>query len=299
MPVNHLPGHLVLQHPKVFLINYTAPISVAILSRVPQSKSSCMVLLGVERLFVSSKASLDGSKAVRGGIPVVYPNFGAPSHPEHSKLAQHGFARTTVWKFDQTVMDNEAGVSVKLLLEPTAEIAAVYDKDFKLVYVVTLAEHQLSTDIHVTNTSTSGKLEFQSLLHTYLAAPAQEVKIAPLQSLTYFDKVDPASDGNPSQKVEARSSVDVRQPTDSVYEGAFIASSEVNVSWPGNAVEVRAKGFKDVVVWNPGEDGRKIGDMEEGGWNNYVCVEPGYVRGFVELPAGETWVGQQVITIKE
>lgn len=28
----------------------------------------------------------------------------------------------------------------------------------------------------------------------------------------------------------------------------------------------------------------------------YVCVEPGYVRGFVKVEAGQTWIGQQVIT---
>lgn len=68
----------------------------------------------VERLFVSSKAALDGSKPVRGGIPVVFPCFGAPTHPEHLKLGQHGFARSETWTFNSIVMDNEAGVSVKL-----------------------------------------------------------------------------------------------------------------------------------------------------------------------------------------
>jgi glucose-6-phosphate 1-epimerase len=68
----------------------------------------------VERLFVSSKASLDGSKPVRGGIPVVFPNFGAPSHPEHLKLGQHGFARGEIWQWGGLVMDNDAGVSVRL-----------------------------------------------------------------------------------------------------------------------------------------------------------------------------------------
>jgi len=68
----------------------------------------------LERLFVSSKASLDGSKPVRGGIPVVFPCFGAPVHPEHLKLKQHGFARSEAWKFGSIVMDNEAGVSVRL-----------------------------------------------------------------------------------------------------------------------------------------------------------------------------------------
>jgi D-hexose-6-phosphate mutarotase len=66
-----------------------------------------------ERLFVSSKALLDGSKPVRGGIPVVFPCFGAPTHPDHSKLSQHGFARNEAWSFDKVLLDNEAGVSVR------------------------------------------------------------------------------------------------------------------------------------------------------------------------------------------
>ncbi len=69
---------------------------------------------GVERLFVSSRASIDGSRPVRGGIPVVFPCFGAPTHPEHAKLPQHGFARSERWTFDSIVMDNDAGVSVRL-----------------------------------------------------------------------------------------------------------------------------------------------------------------------------------------
>lgn len=83
-----------------------------------------------ERLFVSKKSPLDGSKPVRrdtgviisftsnsqirGGIPIVFPIFGPPARPEHAKLAQHGFARSTVWKWDDIVMDNETGVSIRL-----------------------------------------------------------------------------------------------------------------------------------------------------------------------------------------
>ena len=45
-------------------------------------------------LYLSSKSAMDGSKAVRGGIPICFPNFGP------WKLgAQHGFARTSNdWK---------------------------------------------------------------------------------------------------------------------------------------------------------------------------------------------------------
>lgn len=67
-----------------------------------------------ERLFLSSTALLDGSKPVRGGIPVVFPCFGPPVHPQHVKLSQHGFARNEVWKWDQILADNDDEVSVKL-----------------------------------------------------------------------------------------------------------------------------------------------------------------------------------------
>jgi hypothetical protein len=47
---------------------------------------------GREELFVSKHAVLDGVKAIRGGIPVVFPQFGADG-----PLPQHGFARNNRW----------------------------------------------------------------------------------------------------------------------------------------------------------------------------------------------------------
>ncbi|KAJ3791006.1 galactose mutarotase-like domain-containing protein [Lentinula aff. detonsa] len=250
-----------------------------------------------ERLFVSSKASLDASKPVRGGIPIVFPCFGAPTHADHSRLSQHGFARSEAWKWDGTVMDNEAGVSVRLTLEPTPKIRAVYSKPFHLSYVVTLAEHQLSTDLHVKNTSTSTDyppdvLEFQALFHNYIRAPASEVLIHPLQNLKYLDKTDSVFQG---LKTETRDGVDVRKMTDSVYEDA---PQNYEVTWPGGGLALRSVNLKDVVTWNPqAEAGSKIGDMEDGGWERYVCLEPGFVRGFERLEPGRTWIGQQVLSV--
>jgi len=225
---------------------------------------------------------------------VVFPCFGAPTHPEHSKLAQHGFARNEVWKYDSTVMDNEAGVSVRLTLEPNSRISEIYNRPFHLAYVVTLAEHQLSTDIHISNPSSgTSPLEFQALLHTYIRAPSSEVRISPLHGLSYFDKTAPATESN---KTETRQEVDVKVFTDSVYENA---GGNYQVKWgSGNGIAVRAVAFKDVVVWNPqASAGSNIGDMEDGGWENFVCVEPGYVRGFAKVEPGKTWTGQQVLTV--
>ena len=46
---------------------------------------------GREILFLSSQAVFDGAKAIRGGIPIVFPQFGG------GVLPQHGFARNSLW----------------------------------------------------------------------------------------------------------------------------------------------------------------------------------------------------------
>jgi glucose-6-phosphate 1-epimerase len=177
-----------------------------------------------------------------------------------------------------------------------------------------LAEHELSTDIHVSNPSTSEVLDFQALLHTYIRAPANEVSISPLLGKSYIDKTEKSLEARSTLKEEKRSAVDVRAFTDSVYEDA---PPTVNVSWPSGGVELRLGGFTTLTIWNPqAEAGSKIGDMEKNGWcvaafwalmtylihhtthrKRFVCVEPGYVRGFKRLNPGETWVGQQVLAV--
>lgn len=153
-------------------------------------------------------------------------------------------------------------------LRPNAAIAKLYAKEFQLAYVVTLAEHKLSTDIHVSNPSTSEALDFQALLHTYIRAPANEVSISPLLGKRYIDKTEKSVEARNTLKEEERSSVDVRAFTDSVYEDT---PPKVDVSWPGGGLVLQLHGFTTLTVWNPqAEAGSKIGDMEEDGW----CVSP-------------------------
>ncbi|KAF9229292.1 galactose mutarotase-like protein [Gyrodon lividus] len=296
MPVHQANGHVILAHPKgssVELLLYGATV-------ISWKAGTMTTPESTERLFVSSKATLDGSKPVRGGIPVVFPCFGAPTHPEHSRLGQHGFARNQVWTFHSIVTDNEAGVSVRLTLDPTPSIRAIYDRPFHLAYVVTLAEHQLTTELHVTNTLTSSacppdNLEFQALFHNYIRAPANETLIFSLQNNKYYDKTETTEQGQNEAKVETRTGVDVRKFTDSVYEDA---PQRYEVTWPGGGVEIKVKELKDVVVWNPQRvAGIKLADMEDSGWEKYVCVEPGHVRGFAKIEPGKTWIGQQVISV--
>ena len=179
-----------------------------------------------------------------------------------------------------------------------------------------MAGHELSTDVHVLNPSASEALDFQALLHTYIRAPANDVSISPLLGKRYIDKTKKSLelDARNALKEETRNAVDVRSFTDSVYEDA---PPRVNVSWPGGAVGLKLHGFTTLTIWNPqAEAVSKIGDMEENGWcvlpllpsrlvynttlarrERFVCVEPGYVRGFKRLDPGEKWIGQQVLVV--
>lgn len=185
-----------------------------------------------------------------------------------------------MWQWDgTTVMDHAVGVSVKLSEYHTEcsffcshrasphilafiPYKSLTDDAVHLSYVVTLSEHQLSTDLHVTNTSSfplSKPLSFQALLHTYLLCPSQSIRVTNLKGLIYTDKTVA---GTP-RKTEERDLVDVKEFTDFVYEDA---PGAYEVQWEGGGMRIKSIGMKDVVVWNPRETGSKMGDMEDGGW---------------------------------
>lgn len=65
-----------------------------------------------EHLFLSSLATLDGPKATRGGIPIVFPQFGP------GLLPQHGFARVSLWTFGGVIRDCVSDVCCLFTLEP-------------------------------------------------------------------------------------------------------------------------------------------------------------------------------------
>ena len=161
------------------------------------------------------------------------------------------------------------------MIEPTEAISKVWPYNFKLAYVVTLAAHQLSTDLHLFNAS-GEHVNFQALLHTYYAVNAATTKVTPLTGLTYLNKVKGGI-----EETEQREEVDVTGFTDSVYLDAVSKSAgKYKITDESVSLELHTRGFKDLVVWNPSQEaGIKMGDMEPDGWlvnhsiPNPVCTE--------------------------
>ena len=130
---------------------------------------------GREKLWLSDAARLDGSKPVRGGIPLVFPVFGTASDSSHAtaKLPSHGFARSARWDFlgKSTSEAATATSSVKLDFGLSSEsldddTRAKWPYKFGLLYSVTLDKESLGTTLVVTNVG-DVPFECQALLHSY------------------------------------------------------------------------------------------------------------------------------------
>ncbi|KAI9042598.1 D-hexose-6-phosphate mutarotase [Aspergillus affinis] len=258
---------------------------------------------GKEQLFVSEKAHLDGSKPIRGGIPVVFPVFGPPP-PNHatSSLPQHGFARNSNWEFlgkSSESLGTDRDDAVKLdfglsrpMLSPEFQSAWAYD--FGLVYSVTLTKEGLETSLQVQNKGTQN-FDFQVLMHTYFAVEdISQIRVQGLESKTYVDKTQ-----NASVNTESSPAIAITQETDRVYQSLDPQLPIVVSSASDNKplYSITREGLSDVVVWNPWiEKAKGIADFgPDEAYKNMICVEAGSVAGWQTLEAGDSWVGGQTI----
>ena len=66
--------------------------ATAVISKLGAQVLSWVPPDGKERLFLSDKAVFDGSVAIRGGVPICFPQFA-----EVGDLPKHGFVRTREW----------------------------------------------------------------------------------------------------------------------------------------------------------------------------------------------------------
>ncbi|KAH7135485.1 galactose mutarotase-like domain-containing protein [Dendryphion nanum] len=253
-----------------------------------------------ENLWLSEKAALDGSKAVRGGIPVVFPVFGPPPKEGHptSSLAQHGFARSSRWEFlgKSSSEDALGGNSVKLdfglyTSGLNEESRKAWPFDFGLVYSVTLAKDSLQTVVNVRNEGEES-FEFQFLLHTYLKIKdISKVAVNGLLGVEYVDKVLNASSHTQSDK-----SIAITGEVDRVYKSIPQDTTTV-VENDAPRFDVVRDNLQDTVVWNPWiEKAASMGDFApKDGYKEMICVEVGTVDGWQRLDKGEVFEGGQTI----
>ncbi len=253
---------------------------------------------GVERLYVSPTAVYNGVKAIRGGIPVVFPQFG-PDGP----LPNHGFARTSTWAFSGV----EGDTAVFTLVD-SEETRALWDHPFKLELRLRLQPDGFRTELRVDNPAgSSGAFSFQALLHTYHAVPdASSMRVRGLEGVRFLDKLKGGEEQEPGG-----APIVIDKEVDSIYlraaegvDGSSLGAVEFDAGRTivrvGASAGIGREGSPaqhEVVVWNAWVDkSKRLGDLPDDGYLSYVCVEPGRVAGRQSLEPAQTFVLTQSVS---
>lgn len=236
---------------------------------------------GWERLFVSRNAELRAGAAIRGGVPVIFPQFAGLG-----PLSKHGFARTALWRAGR----GEAN-QLSFSCSDTAATRALWPHAFTAQYLVTLEPDALVMELFVQNCD-SHPFSFTAALHTYLrVADIAEVALSGLQGLRYRD-----SAAGDVMAEESSERLHINGEVDRIY---FDCRQPVTVHETGQRdVRCSAEGFPDVVIWNPGPvKSTALSDMEPDGYRHMVCVEAAVIARPVMLQPGERWSGIQRLQV--
>jgi glucose-6-phosphate 1-epimerase len=224
--------------------------------------------------------------SIRGGVPVIFPQFAA-----EGPLPRHGFARTTRWSL-VGVSEDQGEAIATLALEDSPATRAIWPAAFRATLTVRVGGPRLAIALDVENTGRS-PLSFTAALHSYLRVRAlADVALRGLEGCSFRD-----SGRAGGVQVEHADALRPRGEVDRVYLGV---AGPLELREPGRSLTIEATGFPDVVVWNPGPTrAAALADLTPDGERRFLCVEAAAVQRPVVLAPGAHWLGAQHLTVVE
>ena len=243
--------------------------------------TSYVTAAGRDLLYLSERATFRDGEAIRGGIPVIFPQFGPGALP------RHGFARTRSWTLEAGEGRGDAPWA-RLRLTSDDATRAIWPHDFDATLTVRLGADALRVELEIENTG-SASLTFTGALHSYLrVGDVERAVVEGLRGARYLDQTTGARD-----VLEDEPRVAFTGEVDRVYRAAP-RTLVLQDAAESRAVRVGLDGFGDAVVWNPGEEkGGAIDDLDPSGWRRFVCVEAAAAAEPVTLAPGARWAGAQ------
>ncbi|CAN1808189.1 Putative glucose-6-phosphate 1-epimerase [Linum perenne] len=238
-----------------------------------------------ELLFATYKPP----KAVRGGIPICFPQFAS-----HGVLEQHGFARNRFWSIDSDpppfAANSASKAHVDLILKSSEEDPKTWPHSFEFRLRVALgAGGDLLLTSRVRNTNTDGKpFSFTFAYHTYFAvSDISEVRVEGLETLDYLDNLQ-----NRERFTEQGDAITFESEIDKIYLSTPTKIAILDHEKKRTFV-LRKDGLPDAVVWNPWDKRAKaIADLGDEDYKHMLCVEAAAVEKPITVKPGEEWRGR-------
>lgn len=221
-------------------------------------------LRGDPLLFMSTESFYKPGKALRGGVPIIFPWFG--NHATNSALPAHGFARTAEWTLAD-IAHRERDTSLAFRLSAGEQTQELWPHEFALEYDILLGE-QIALTLRTRN-SGSSPFTFEHALHTYLyVADVHQVSVHGLNGVEYIDKTD-----GMQRKRMSSDAFSIDRETDSVFVNTD-ATCVVEDPVFARRIVIEKEGSNSTVVWNPwSEKAKAFSDFGDDEWQRMVCVE--------------------------
>ncbi len=261
------------------------PVRSVVIGDIPalvienQWATACILLQGAQvvqfqphdaapLLWHNPEAEFQLGKAVRVGIPICWPWFGAldknpqavqTSFPLEAAPA-HGLARTELWTPVSWSTDDE-GCTVSLQLQSLPD-------DFPLIPTLTVQVGKSLVVALTTVNCSEQSVSYSQALHSYFPTDdIAQTQVNGLDQCRYLDALD-------DWKLKTQQGeVQFSEETDRIYLGS---PEHLSISLPGQtpSIELDTSGSASTVVWNPWlEKARWLSQFDDSAYKTMLCVE--------------------------
>ena len=241
---------------------------------------------GEEVMFMSRESLFEPGVPIRGGIPVVFPQFS-----ERGPLPKHGFARVHAWEVEEQGTDSRGAAYARLSLADSPATRALWPHRFNADLRVEL-DDALTMTLRITNAGDEA-FSFTTALHTYFrVGDVTAVAVEGLEGSSYLG-TEPGGQPRP-----VSGPVRIQGETDGVYGDA---ADRLLIRDPSlrRTIVIEKSGFPDAVVWNPWvEKARAMSDFGDDEYLTMLCVEAGAIADPVRLDPGEVWTATQILRVE-
>jgi glucose-6-phosphate 1-epimerase len=224
-------------------------------------------------LYMSPKAVFAPGKAIRGGIPVIFPWFGDRwnafefDHEHGTRSGAHGFARTALWTVDRVHLTPDGEVIAVFSLPPSDVSTSFGYPSFHVTLEFRIGR-ELNMLLTVINTS-AGPMQFEEALHTYFAVDdVHPARLEGLRGSTYIDKRDKGL-----RKVQRETLFAFTRDVDQTH---VRTAEPLTLHDPAGhrSIHIEKKGSNTSVIWNPWTVlSPGLPDLAPDGWQHFICVE--------------------------
>lgn len=220
-------------------------------------------------IWLSPDAIFQEGKALRGGIPICWPWFGA--HPTEKSLPSHGFARNRNWEV-KSVDLSQANQTILTFELPASHAEQIWKKSVSAELTITIGS---TLEVKLTSVNHSAEtIEVGSALHTYFnIADIHNVKLTGLEQTRCLDTV------SNQEFTTGPSALTVDAQTDLVF---YETPATVTIADGDRQIIVEKENSLTTVVWNPwAELAAGMADFANEGYKHMICVEA--VNSFNDL----------------